>query len=227
MAHPTPSNVPPAPEPAYAAAPRRSGLLYAIAGIVALAAAAALAIFMLGGRGTAPPVAPTDLRGAGGEPPKLDSARATLDAASKSVLNPAPATSPVAEPPPAVVAAGSSSASPPPMPAAEPPRAAAPAPATRPAPAATPAPAPKVAAAPQKSAPPPPAAAPAAVAPAAVAPPAQVAAADRWSQMRDEMGRCSSSSVIPRIQCERRIRAHYCDGYWGTVPDCPTGNRRS
>jgi hypothetical protein len=45
--------------------------------------------------------------------------------------------------------------------------------------------------------------------------------------MRDEMGRCSSSSVIPRIQCERRIRAAYCEGYWGSVPDCPTGNKRS
>jgi hypothetical protein len=45
--------------------------------------------------------------------------------------------------------------------------------------------------------------------------------------MREEMGRCSSSSVIPRIQCERRIRAHYCDGYWGTVPDCPASRPRS
>jgi hypothetical protein len=217
-----PSNVP--SEPAYAAAPRRSGLLYAIAGIVALAAAAALAIFMLGGKPSAPPAGPADVRGSA-EQKSLD-AKATLDAASKSVMNPAPATSPVAEPPPAVVAAGTTAA-PPPMTAGEAPRAAAPAPAVRPAPAATPAPspAPKAAASAPKSAAPP-VVAPAAPA-AAPAPPAQVASADRWSQMRDEMGRCSSSSVIPRIQCERRIRASYCEGYWGSVPDCPTGNKRS
>jgi hypothetical protein len=52
--------------------------------------------------------------------------------------------------------------------------------------------------------------------------------ADVWTQMRDEMARCSSSSVIPRIQCERRIRARYCEGYWGTVPECrPATGARS
>ena len=24
---------------------------------------------------------------------------------------------------------------------------------------------------------------------------------------------------------EQRIRARYCDGYWGTVPECGTGRR--
>ena len=208
MADPTPTQD--SSPPAYASAPRRSGLLYAIAWIVALAAAAALAIFMLGGRSPPPVVVTPEVRG-GDAPKSTDATKATLDAASKSVLNPAPETSPVAEPPPAVVAAGSTPATP----RSEPPAAA-----PRAAPGATPAPAPKSA--------PPKAAAPAPVAPAApAAPPAQVASADVWTQMRDEMARCSSSSVIPRIQCERRIRARYCEGYWGTVPDCPSGNRRT
>jgi hypothetical protein len=195
MADPTPTQAPSAP--AYAAAPRRSGLLYAIAGIVALAAVAALAIFMLGGRSPAPVVVTPESRGSDG-PKSPDAARATLDAASKNVLNPAPETSPVAAPPPAVVAEGTASA-PPPRPA---PRTEAPPAAPRPAPAPV-------------------------VPPSPAIPPTQVASADVWTQMREEMSRCSSSSVIPRIQCERRIRARYCDGHWGTVPDCPTSNRRS
>jgi len=207
MADPTPTHAP--TTPAYAAAPRRSGLLYAIAGIVALAAVAALAIFMLGGRSPAPLVVTPESRGDGPKSP--DAAKATLDAASKNVLNPAPETSPVAAPPPAVVAEGSASA---PAPKAAP-RTEAPVAAPRPAPA-------------PKTSSPPTAAAPAPVAPPPSAtPPTQVASADVWSQMREEMSRCSSSSVIPRIQCERRIRARYCDGHWGTVPDCPTTNRRS
>lgn len=210
MADPTPTHV--SSPPAYAAAPPRRGLLYAVAGIVALAAVAAVAIFMLGGRSPAPMVVTPDARG-GDAQKSLDTAKATLDAASKSVLNPAPETPPVTEPPAAVVAAGSSSA---PPPASMPPAA------PRPAPATTPAPAPKASSAPPRVA------APAPAVPAAPAPPpVQVAGADVWTQMRDEMSRCSSSSVIPRIQCERRIRARYCDGHWGTVPECPTGNRRS
>ena len=207
MPDPNPTSAP--TTPAYAAAPRRSGLLYAIAGIVALAAVAALAIFMLGGRSPAPLVVTPESRGDGPKSP--DAAKATLDAASKSVLNPAPETSPVAAPPPAVVAESTASAAPP----KTAPRTEAPPPAQRPA------------AAPKTSSPPT-ATAPAPVAPPSPAtPPVQVASADVWTQMREELSRCSSSSVIPRIQCERRIRARYCDGHWGTVPDCPTTNRRS
>lgn len=51
--------------------------------------------------------------------------------------------------------------------------------------------------------------------------PVQVARAERWAAMRDEVARCSTSSLIPRIQCEQRIRARYCDGWEGTVPECP------
>jgi hypothetical protein len=60
----------------------------------------------------------------------------------------------------------------------------------------------------------------------AAPPPAQVASADRWAQMQEEMDRCSTTSVIPRVQCQQRIRVRYCEGYWGSVPACPTGNRR-
>lgn len=230
MAATTPSTPPQkptgsAPAPAYAGAPRRSGLLYALAGIVALAALAAMAIYMFGGRSAMPTGSPGEPRATGSQP-SLDAAKAALDEASRSVLRPAP-TSPAASdqtaaPPPMAAAAPapSDTTSPapaarvePPPPAAEPPRAA-------------PRPATPSAAAPRSASPPPKAAAaPPAPAAAPVPAPVQVANAEHFTQMRDEMARCSSSSLIPRIQCEQRIRARYCDGYWGTVPDCPTSGR--
>ena len=62
-----------------------------------------------------------------------------------------------------------------------------------------------------------------AAAPAA-APPVQVASAERWAQMRNELAACPKSSLIPR--CEQRIRERYCEGCWGTVPDCPANSGR-
>ena len=88
------------------------------------------------------------------------------------------------------------------------PAAKAPSPPARPAPKA---PAPQAKAAP---------AAPAAVPPAA---PAASPNAEHWARLNEELSRCSNDSVIPRIQCERRIRARYCEGYWGAVPECPGG----
>ena len=229
MAATTPSTPPQKPTvgasaPAYAGAPRRSGLLYALAGIVALAALAAMAIYMFGGRSAMPAGSPGEPRAAGSQS-SLDAAKAALDEASRSVLRPAPssplASDPATAPPPmaAAATAPSDTTSPapaarvePPPPAAEPPRAA-------------PRPATPSAAAPRSSSPPPKVAAPPAPAAAPAPEPVQVASAERFAQMRDEMARCSSSSLIPRIQCEQRIRARYCDGYWGTVTDCPTSGR--
>lgn len=227
-----------APAPAYATAPRRSGLLFALAGIVALAALAAMAIYMFGGQAPTPAGSATEPRSSDGRP-TLDAAKAALDEASKSVLKPAPSSppsgDPVTESPPMTAAAppqGSPAAAAPraePSPAAAvPPRIDAAGETSRAAPRrAAPAPAPPRASSPPPAAatappqPPPPAAAPA-PAPA----PAQVASAERFAQMRDEMARCSTTSLIPRIQCEQRIRARYCDGYWGSVPECPTGRSR-
>ena len=222
-----------APAPAYAQAPRRSGLLYALAGIIALAALAAMAMFMFGGRPTMPAGSSAVPRGADARS-SLDAAKAALDEASKSVLRPAPSTTgasdPVAAPPPAVAAAPA--ASEPATPVAAPPRADVAPPPAEPMRAA---PRPTAPAAPRSSSPPsppskvaaPPTAPPSTPAPApAPAPaPVQVASAERFAQMREEMSRCSSGSLIPKIQCEQRIRARYCDGYWGSVPDCPTGGR--
>ncbi|MEO8484757.1 MAG: hypothetical protein ABI585_00325 [Betaproteobacteria bacterium] len=214
-AMPTP-DARPADAPAYASAPRRSGLLYAIAAIVALAAIAAMAIFLFGGRASAPSTPPGDLRGADARK-ALESAKAALDEASRSVLMPAPSSTSPSDPTPSqATPAVPSQATTVPSPVApqarpapvEPPRVAASTPARAPRPAVT---------APEAPAPPPPVVAPAAPAPA------QVATAERFGMMRDEIARCSTASVIPRIQCERRIRARYCDGYWGSVPDCPTG----
>ena len=218
------STPPHAPIPAYASAPRRSGLLYVLAGVVALAAVVAIAIVALGPgvapSSTAPGAGP--LAGVADAQKALDAAKAALDQASKSVLQPPPsslppvpagdglapqdATAPRAEPP---------AVAPPPRVAAT---TEAPRPVIRPAPSAPP-PGKVTSAVPA----PPPVAAPAAP---AAPPPVQVASADRWTQMRDEMERCSSSSVIPRIQCQQRIRARYCDGHWGTVAECPTSSGR-
>ena len=224
----TPTN---APQPAYASAPRRSGLLYAIAGLVGLAALAAIALVLFGG-GRAPAPGPTGAAPAAGvadAQKSLEAAKAALDQASKNVLQP-PASS-LPAPAPGGDAAGQAAApaqdtaprAEPPAVAPPPPRVAAtteaPKPALRPAPSAPPPPKAPTAA-------PPPAPATAAQPAPAAAPPAQVASAERWTQMRDEMARCSSTSLIPRIQCEQRIRARYCDGYWGSVPECATSSRK-
>jgi len=209
-----PASIPPHESPvapAYAAAPRRSGLLYAIAVIVALASLVAMAIYLFGGRSALPAGTPAESLATDAQK-SLEAARAALDQASRNVMNPAP-------PPPSASAPDPSTPGATPMPPPEPPRVAAsaepPRPAPRP-PAATPAaPAPKGPTVPAKTPAPEPAAAPGA------APPVQVASAERWAQMRNELAACPKSSLIPR--CEQRIRERYCEGWWGTVPDCPAG----
>jgi hypothetical protein len=209
------ASIPPHSSPAYAAAPRRSGLLYAVAGVVALAALAAMAIFLFGGRSAMPVGSPAETVATDSQK-SLEAAKAALDQASRNVLNPPSSSSGQPAPEPAAAMPAAS-----PGPPAEPTRAAAttepPRPAQRP-PAA--APAPKASSALAKSAAPDPAPA---AAPAA-APPTQVASADRWAQMRSELAACPKSSLIPR--CEQRIRERYCEGSWGAVPECPANSAR-
>lgn len=208
----------------------------ALAGLFALATIVALVIFAVGGRAPATD-APGGPAGARADDARkaLESRKAVLEEASRDVLKPPPSSEPPSQ---GIAAPATESAPASAAPAAEAPRsdatsAAEPAirtDAARPEPprasprsepprsasrvAAPPAPAAK---APPKAARSPPAPAPA----AAVAPAAPVPNAERWVQMNDEMSRCSNDSVIPRIQCERRIRARYCEGWWGTVPECP------
>lgn len=215
----------PASSPAYASAPRRSGLLVALAVAVALAAAAALVMFLFGQ--TAPSMNALPRASSDEAREAMAAAKAALDEASKSVLQPNGPPPPPAEPPspgaPVEAPAPAASAMP-----AGPPGTSSVAPlpdASRTAPKGE---APKTAAV----RPPSPAsrtspAAPESVAAVPVAPPApapaQVAAVDRWEQMKAELAQCSSTSVTPKLQCERRIRVRYCEGYWGSVPECSTG----
>ena len=84
--------------PAYASAPRRGGLLVAVAGIVVVAAIAAAAIFMTGGRAPAP--APSV--GATGAPDGVardgaDARKAALEEAARGVLQPQAGALPASE----------------------------------------------------------------------------------------------------------------------------------
>ncbi len=54
------------------------------------------------------------------------------------------------------------------------------------------------------------------VAAAAPAPPP-----DRWQMFAEAMAQCERLDFFSRLGCEQRQRWHYCDGYWGTVPQCP------
>jgi len=46
---------------------------------------------------------------------------------------------------------------------------------------------------------------------------------DRWTQMGTDMARCDRENFLEKIICEQKVRVRYCDGYWGNVPQCPTG----
>ena len=46
---------------------------------------------------------------------------------------------------------------------------------------------------------------------------------DRWKLMREAMGRCSGESFLKRVTCEQAVGQQYCEGYWGKVPQCPSG----
>jgi hypothetical protein len=41
--------------------------------------------------------------------------------------------------------------------------------------------------------------------------------------MDTELRACSGENFLERVVCEQRIRNRLCDGYWGKVPQCPSG----
>ncbi len=60
-------------------------------------------------------------------------------------------------------------------------------------------------------------------------PPAKTAAAvtsgsqDRWQQMAEAMARCQREDFFSRVGCQQRVGRRFCEGYWGSVPQCPGG----
>jgi len=46
---------------------------------------------------------------------------------------------------------------------------------------------------------------------------------DPMQQMRESLARCATGGLFDRIVCDQRVRREYCDGRWGTVPQCPSG----
>jgi hypothetical protein len=61
-----------------------------------------------------------------------------------------------------------------------------------------------------------------AVAPAAPPPAAREAPRpDPWQQLNDSLARCAGG-LFDRIVCDQRVRAQFCEGQWGQVPQCPT-----
>ncbi|MDQ6924010.1 MAG: hypothetical protein M3Z74_07530 [Pseudomonadota bacterium] len=46
---------------------------------------------------------------------------------------------------------------------------------------------------------------------------------DRWKQMREAMARCAGDNFFKRVACEQGVGQQYCEGYWGKVPQCPSG----
>jgi len=85
--------------------------------------------------------------------------------------------------------------------------------------------APKPAPAPVDAAPPPPLPMPTAepVRDSAPPPPAPNVPVDPWQGMNGALARCGGENLFDRIGCEYRVRAKYCEGHWGEVPQCPGG----
>ena len=46
---------------------------------------------------------------------------------------------------------------------------------------------------------------------------------DPWQRMSESLVRCAGQELFARLGCEHRVRATYCDGNWGRVPQCPGG----
>lgn len=69
--------------------------------------------------------------------------------------------------------------------------------------------------------------------PLAVAPPpaaetprqGPAAPVSRWAQMAVDLSACASGNFFERVGCEHRVRARYCEGWWGSVAECPSGRQ--
>lgn len=231
------SPVPPTPlpssTPAYADRPPRRGPLVAVLGAgLVLAVGGAFVIWRLAPVPLpSPPVA--EPRSSAPSQAAIDAAKSAIDKPLVEPVKPVGAPPETMAAPPAEASVGTA-----PTGAAMPP-VAAPAPATAPAAVADVAGRPAGPTAPAARPEPPktvrpalaparPAAVPSAPTVAATppAPPASATGpADRWAEMGQDLARCSRDSLIPRIACEQRVRARYCDGFWGNVPECPSGRQ--
>jgi hypothetical protein len=53
--------------------------------------------------------------------------------------------------------------------------------------------------------------------------PSPTAQPDRWQQMREAMARCAGDNFFKRVACEQGVGQQFCEGFWGKVPQCPSG----
>jgi len=60
-------------------------------------------------------------------------------------------------------------------------------------------------------------------APEPVLPVREAPAPDRWQVMTDQIARCGREGFFAGVICEQRVRIKYCEGYWGSAPQCPSG----
>ena len=60
-----------------------------------------------------------------------------------------------------------------------------------------------------------------AAAPAPTPVPREAPRADPLQAMNESLARCAGG-LFDRIVCDQRVRAQYCDGQWGQVPQCPS-----
>lgn len=44
---------------------------------------------------------------------------------------------------------------------------------------------------------------------------------DRRGQLRNAFAQCTSDDVLAKAYCEQKARIEFCDGLWGSVPQCP------
>jgi hypothetical protein len=63
----------------------------------------------------------------------------------------------------------------------------------------------------------------AAPAPARSTPSAAAIQPNRWQQMAEAMAQCQREDFFSRVGCQQRVGRRFCEGYWGTVPQCPAG----
>lgn len=45
---------------------------------------------------------------------------------------------------------------------------------------------------------------------------------DRWHVLAAALARCEREDVLVAFVCRERARLQYCEGHWGTAPQCPT-----
>jgi hypothetical protein len=56
--------------------------------------------------------------------------------------------------------------------------------------------------------------------PPAAVPAPEPSAPDRWQLLATATASCESENLLAGLLCKERARLQYCDGYWGTAPQC-------